>query len=123
MAGDEGGSIPGGQQVWAWRDAYVAGGDIVVYQLGAAGEGAAGRAGVTGRVESPYKGLGAFGRDDAGFFFGRERAAASISERLPSRESGVLSVSGASGAGKSSLLMAGVLPELVGPQLVLSPAG
>jgi transcriptional regulator with XRE-family HTH domain len=67
--------------------------------------------GVTG---SPYRGLTAFEEQDAGFFFGRETAAIEVLDRM-SRSlggTGLLVVSGVSGAGKSSLLRAGVLPRL-----------
>jgi Novel STAND NTPase 1 len=56
---------------------------------------------VSGAVESPYRGLGAFDEPDAAFFFGREDAAAAVLERM-SRQldgSGLLIVSGVSGAG------------------------
>jgi WD40 repeat protein/transcriptional regulator with XRE-family HTH domain len=78
----------------------------------AARDGAASRlVGVTG---SPYRGLKAFDEQDAGFFFGREAAAIEMLGRM-SRSlggAGLLVVSGVSGAGKSSLLRAGVLPRL-----------
>jgi transcriptional regulator with XRE-family HTH domain len=63
---------------------------------------------------SPYRGLAAFGEQDAAFFFGREAATGQVLERL-SRQlagGGLLVVSGVSGAGKSSLLRAGVLPRI-----------
>ena len=67
-----------------------------------------------GTIASPYRGLNAFEEQDAGLFFGREDATAEalelISERL--QRSGLLVISGVSGAGKSSLLRAGMLPEL-----------
>jgi WD40 repeat protein len=58
----------------------------------------------------PYRGLRAFGRDDAGWFFGRERESEAVCNRL--RASPMLAVVGASGAGKSSFVQAGVLPRL-----------
>ena len=63
---------------------------------------------------SPYRGLAAFGEQDAGLFFGREAATAQVLERMSQRlaGAGLLVVSGVSGAGKSSLLRAGVLPRL-----------
>ncbi|WP_405070884.1 hypothetical protein OG558_15425 [Kribbella sp. NBC_01510] len=79
---------------------------------------------VSGRIESPYRGLRAFEEQDAAFFFGREAATASLLDRL-SRQlngSGPLVVSGVSGAGKSSLLKAGVLPQLRGGGLAAAPA-
>src|SRR6516225_10679649 len=53
---------------------------------------------------SPYRGLAAFGEQDAGWFFGREAAAAALLDRMSRLLAGVglLVVSGASGAGKSS---------------------
>jgi WD40 repeat protein/transcriptional regulator with XRE-family HTH domain len=79
--------------------------------LAARGGAASRPAGVTG---SPYRGLKAFDEQDAGFFFGREAAAIEVLDRM-SRSlggAGLLVVSGVSGAGKSSLLRAGVLPRL-----------
>jgi hypothetical protein len=71
-------------------------------------------AAVSGVVDSPYRGLNMFEERDAPFFFGREAAATQVLARM-SRQidaSGLLVVSGVSGAGKSSLLRAGVLPRL-----------
>ena len=66
-----------------------------------------------GRGESacPYRGLVAFGEPDAPFFFGREAATARVLDLMAQNlhGAGLLVVSGASGAGKSSLLRAGVL--------------
>jgi WD40 repeat protein/transcriptional regulator with XRE-family HTH domain len=63
---------------------------------------------------SPYRGLKAFEEQDAGFFFGREAATAEVLDRMSRLlgGAGLLVVSGVSGAGKSSLLRAGVLPQL-----------
>ena len=58
----------------------------------------------------PYKGLQGFYPDDAGYFFGREELVAALLARLA--ESPFLSVVGASGSGKSSMLRAGVVPAL-----------
>ena len=69
---------------------------------------------VSGVVDSPYRGLNSFEERDAPFFFGREAAATQVLARM-SRQmdgSGLLVVSGVSGAGKSSLLRAGVLPRM-----------
>jgi WD40 repeat protein len=87
------------------------------------GEGARpGRITVNGEIGSPYLGLRAFSEDDAAFFFGREKAGRDILERLRRRLEipRPLIVSGVSGAGKSSLLRAGVLPRL--PEAGLAPA-
>lgn len=67
-----------------------------------------------GPGESPYLGLAAFRERDAPFFFGREEAVRQVLSRMTwlANRRGPLVVSGASGAGKSSLLHAGVLPHL-----------
>ena len=72
---------------------------------------------------SPYRGLSAFGEQDAGWFFGRETAAAALLDRMSRLLAGVglLVVSGASGAGKSSLLRAGVLPRIRHDGLAAAP--
>ncbi|MEU0487138.1 AAA family ATPase, partial [Streptosporangium sp. NPDC006013] len=63
---------------------------------------------------SPYRGLAAFGPQDARFFFGRaeltRRLVARVAEQLD-RE-GPLLVTGPSGSGKSSLLGAGLIAHL-----------
>src|SRR5215831_9831346 len=77
-------------------------------------------AAVTG---SPYRGLGVFEEQDAGWFFGREAATIQVLERMSRLLAGVglLVVSGASGAGKSSLLRAGVLPRIREDGLAAAP--
>ncbi|MFO7631903.1 MAG: ATP-binding protein, partial [Caldilinea sp.] len=59
----------------------------------------------------PYQGLAAFGRDQHAFFFGRERLVREMVERLQRGER-LLAVVGASGSGKSSVVLAGLLPAL-----------
>jgi WD40 repeat protein/DNA-binding XRE family transcriptional regulator len=72
---------------------------------------------------SPYRGLAAFEEHDAGFFFGREAATAQVLERMSRclAGAGLLVVSGVSGAGKSSLLRAGVLPRIREDGLAAAP--
>jgi transcriptional regulator with XRE-family HTH domain len=72
---------------------------------------------------SPYRGLSAFEEQDAAFFFGREMASAQVLERMSRRleGTGLLVVSGVSGAGKSSLLRAGVLPRIRETGLAFAP--
>ncbi|UUN30587.1 helix-turn-helix domain-containing protein [Streptomyces sp. FIT100] len=61
----------------------------------------------------PYRGLPAFTSQDAGWFFGRERATAALVERVFERiGSGPLLLVAPSGAGKSSLLNAGLVAAL-----------
>ncbi|WP_248966281.1 caspase, EACC1-associated type [Sphaerisporangium perillae] len=72
---------------------------------------------VTGRAGaafSPYRGLAAFGPEDAAYFFGRRDLTRTLVDRVAAldKSSGPLVVIGASGAGKSSLLRAGLLPTL-----------
>jgi formylglycine-generating enzyme required for sulfatase activity len=59
---------------------------------------------------SPFPGLKSFGPKDRAFFFGREELTARLVERIESYP--FLAVLGASGSGKSSLVMAGLLPAL-----------
>jgi len=62
----------------------------------------------------PYRGLLPFNEDDAEVFCGRQRLAAELAVQLAARvaRGGPVIVAGASGAGKSSLLRAGLLPIL-----------
>src|SRR5262245_45384116 len=78
---------------------------------------------VSGVVDSPYRGLSAFEEQDAAFFFGREAATTKVLVRMSRllAGAGLLVVSGVSGAGKSSLLRAGVLPRIRGAGLASAP--
>ncbi|MFF4851465.1 XRE family transcriptional regulator [Streptomyces sp. NPDC001194] len=69
-----------------------------------------GEAGGTGAHETPYVGLAAFRTADAGLFFGRDRLVEDLLATLARQR--VVALVGASGAGKSSLLHAGLLPRL-----------
>ncbi|OSP37753.1 hypothetical protein B7767_36075 [Streptomyces sp. 13-12-16] len=64
--------------------------------------------------DCPYPGLAAFGQEHERWFFGREALVAELTDRLDRRvDSGRLqAVVAPSGAGKSSLLRAGLLPHL-----------
>ncbi|MFG2752171.1 helix-turn-helix domain-containing protein [Streptomyces xanthophaeus] len=63
--------------------------------------------------DCPYRGLPAFTCLDAGWYFGRERATAELTERVFERIGhGPLMLVAPSGAGKSSLLNAGLLSAL-----------
>ncbi|MET8868182.1 hypothetical protein ABZW11_35070 [Nonomuraea sp. NPDC004580] len=63
---------------------------------------------------SPYKGLSGYGEADADVFSGREVVTAELVSTLSERlgGTGLLVLTGASGAGKSSLLRAGLLPAI-----------
>lgn len=81
----------------------------------------------------PYRGLVPFSEADAEIFYGRERVTTELTIMAAKQASlgGLVIVSGASGAGKSSLLRAGLLPALARglqvrgsahwPRLVMTP--
>ena len=96
-------------------------GHVPAGQVLAAAGGAGPRPGPV--AGSPYRGLSVFGEQDAGWFFGREAAATALLGRMSRLLAGVglLVVSGASGAGKSSLLRAGVLPRIRQEGLAAAP--
>lgn len=78
---------------------------------------------ISGTITSPYRGLAAFEERDAALFFGRESAATEVLHRMSTQLHGqaLMVVSGVSGAGKSSLLRAGVLPRIRGAGLGSGP--
>ncbi len=59
---------------------------------------------------NPYRGLNAFREQDARLFFGREAFAARLQQAVESKP--LAAVVGASGAGKSSVVYAGLFPRL-----------
>jgi energy-coupling factor transporter ATP-binding protein EcfA2 len=61
-------------------------------------------------VRCPFRGLYPFRTEDAEFFFGREELVERLRGRLA--EHPFLAVVGASGSGKSSLVLAGLIPQL-----------
>ncbi|WEH42029.1 AAA family ATPase [Streptomyces sp. AM 2-1-1] len=73
----------------------------------------------------PYPGLDAFVEDEAAVFFGREALAADLARKLHSSSERptdrFLTLVGASGSGKSSLVRAGVIPRLHGRRWTLVP--
>ncbi|MCA9697502.1 MAG: protein kinase, partial [Myxococcales bacterium] len=72
----------------------------------------AARAGVEAGALSPYRGLEAFREQDARWMFGRDAEVASLLDLIRVGQTRFLTLIGASGSGKSSLLMAGVCPML-----------
>ena len=64
----------------------------------------------TGEVSCPYQGLKAFTEETKQFFFGRVRKVEEIEQRLNERN--FVPVIGASGSGKSSVVLAGLIPGL-----------
>jgi len=85
--------------------------------------------------ECPYLGLVPFQERDARFFYGRDELVARLARRLLARleGTGILLVAGESGAGKSSLLRAGLMARLAAgalgpgsqrwPRRVIRPTG
>ncbi|HEY0807827.1 MAG TPA: ATP-binding protein, partial [Pseudonocardiaceae bacterium] len=76
---------------------------------------------VTDSSVCPYLGLTAFRQEDASWFFGRDRATATLARLLTdaAETQGAVILVGASGAGKSSLIRAGLLPALAKAALPL----
>lgn len=62
-------------------------------------------------IENPYVGLRAFDETEAVVFHGRERLTQSVLDRLSDGDR-LVALIGASGSGKSSVVRAGLLPEL-----------
>jgi hypothetical protein len=84
--------------------------DVDVYAIPIAGLIAAWPAVFAPLPPSPYKGLEAFTETDAPLFFGRATVAGHLAQMVDVR--GLLPVVGASGVGKSSLILAGLIPLL-----------
>jgi len=61
-------------------------------------------------MRNPFRGLLPFEEEDAALFFGRDREIREIAARLEHRR--LLAITGVSGSGKSSLIRAGVIPNL-----------
>jgi len=96
-------------------------GNVPAAEVLAAADGAVPRPGAM--TASPYRGLAMFEERDAGWFFGREAAAIALLDRMSRllESAGLLVVSGASGAGKSSLLRAGVVSRIRADGLAAAP--
>jgi WD40 repeat protein len=100
---------PGLYDLWAWRE---------LWERALASPTADAEPSADASV-CPYLGLAAFGPAEARWFFGRERATGALVERVDGalRTGGIVMLVGASGAGKSSLLHAGLIPALAGGEL------
>ncbi|MGW0792977.1 NACHT and WD repeat domain-containing protein [Streptomyces sp. NPDC002911] len=99
----------------ASRDQVIAEqGDVHLHYLDGVRETRQVSAGASAPPDCPYPGLAAFQQDDARWFFGRDSLIADVLTVLDERASdgGPLVIVAPSGAGKSSLLTAGVLPAL-----------
>ncbi|MFD8497847.1 helix-turn-helix domain-containing protein [Amycolatopsis sp. NPDC059657] len=70
-------------------------------------------------ADAPFMGLRAYNTADAEWFFGRERLVDDLVGRLQRQR--FLAVFGLSGAGKSSILRAGLIPRLTGPVAAFTP--
>ncbi|GGS37505.1 PD40 domain-containing protein [Streptomyces griseoviridis] len=75
-------------------------------------------------VVCPYRGLAAYRPQDARWFFGRERSRDDLIAqiRAAERTGGIVALVGASGAGKSSLLNAGLVPAVQAGEAGLGPS-
>lgn len=62
------------------------------------------------RPPNPYQGLQAFREQDASYFFGRDEVIQGLQQKIQDHH--FVTVIGASGSGKSSLIFAGLVPEL-----------
>ena len=87
------------------RDAHV-----LLQELEALSDG--GRAAILGHDGNPFAGLAPFQEADADRFYGRAREVGAVLARL--RSSPLVALAGPSGVGKSSLVRAGVIPQLKG---------
>ena len=104
----------GDRQPLAPNPAHLPGG-VSSDDAGPAGDRVRPPAATDGRGEfSPYRGLAAFGPHDADYFFGRGDLTRALVDQVAQQlsRSGPLVVTGPSGSGKSSLLRAGLLPDL-----------
>jgi hypothetical protein len=68
---------------------------------------------------SPFRGLESFRPEDSEFFFGREALTKKLVDKINSHP--FLAVLGASGSGKSSLVMAGLIPTLSSDYVIFRP--
>ncbi|WP_443728916.1 nSTAND1 domain-containing NTPase, partial [Streptomyces anatolicus] len=115
-----------GQWQLLWERAVA---DPVSGRAASGASGGAGASGAPGSAEGekpspaeaptapavcPYRGLASYRQEDARWFFGRQRSTEALVAQLRAVEKsgGLVMLVGASGAGKSSLLNAGLVPAL-----------
>ena len=84
-------------EIWPWFSKYIF--DVAQAQTAA-----------EATEKAPYKGLSTFTSEDVDYYYGREKEAQTFANRL--RLTPLLAVVGPSGSGKSSFILAGVLPLL-----------
>ncbi|MFC4591513.1 nSTAND1 domain-containing NTPase [Sphaerisporangium corydalis] len=104
---------PGLVDLGAWDAAYLAlREERDLARAASKGVSRRGSGRTAGRAEAvpPYRGLEPYGAADARYFFGRGELVGNLLDRVGG--GGLLVVTGASGAGKSSLLRAGLVPAL-----------
>lgn len=113
--------LPGTRQLPVYKAILAACGvahdEEVDRWLGALGRARLSTDGRAAKGPSPYRGLDAFTEADAGLFFGRRGAVEELLACIRNRHGatpgvGAAAVVGPSGAGKTSLLMAGLLPAV-----------
>jgi len=112
--------------------------EVLAAMRAEAAAAAAGRLAPSGALawsECPYPGLVSFEERDARVFYGRGELVAQLVQRIAEQvaKPGILLVAGESGAGKSSLLRAGLMPRLAAgalgpgserwPRRVIRPTG
>ncbi|MFD9892343.1 AAA family ATPase [Amycolatopsis sp. NPDC059027] len=118
-------SLEGLYDLKAWRRLWERALAAPVDDADGAPDGAGESPQDTGAGVCPYPGLSSFTRQDAGWFFGRSRSTTALLKRLAGavETGGIVMLVGASGAGKSSLLRAGLLPALADGALPVDGSG
>ncbi|MGW6526711.1 nSTAND1 domain-containing NTPase [Streptomyces venezuelae] len=113
---------PVGERAAADPDGTPESGERAGSDEGGGGSSSVSPSGVPGVC--PYRGLASYRQQDAQWFFGRERSTDALVAQLRAAESGgLVMLVGASGAGKSSLLNAGLVPTLQGGASLARDAG
>lgn len=119
---------------WAGTEARLAREEAAAWRTRTAGRASGKEPGQGARWAGgcPYRGLLPFTEAEADMFYGRERLTAELAGRLSEPSAEMIIVTGASGAGKSSLLRAGLLPALARglqvpgsqdwPRIVMTPS-